>query len=194
MTLLLLFYEFFKVGLFTFGGGYAMIPLIKEAVLKHAWLAESEFYDFIGVCESTPGPIAINMATYIGASQAGFLGSVAATLAVVLPSFIIIILVATVMEKVIKHRVFRRIMQGVKPVISGLIFSTGLMLLIKAAGYNGATFTPDLISIIILLALAIFYLLYKLILGKKMNAILLIVIAAVLGIVLNVGASYYGMI
>lgn len=86
-----LFYEFFLIGLFTFGGGYAMIPLIKDAVLKHNWLTETAFYDFIGVCESTPGPVAVNMATYIGSTQAGILGSIVATVAVVLPSFIIIV-------------------------------------------------------------------------------------------------------
>ena len=69
---LLLFLEFFKIGLFTFGGGYAMIPLVKETVLNYSWLTESEFYNFIGICESTPGPIAINMATYIGAKQGDF--------------------------------------------------------------------------------------------------------------------------
>ena len=92
MTYILLFVEFFKVGLFTFGGGFAMIPLIKEVVLKYNWLSEPEFYDFIGVCESTPGPVAINMATYIGSMQGGIFGSILATLGVVLPSFIIILL------------------------------------------------------------------------------------------------------
>ena len=69
MIYLLLFYEFFKIGLFTFGGGYAMIPLVREVVLKYDWATENEFYNFLGVCESTPGPVAINMATYIGSSQ-----------------------------------------------------------------------------------------------------------------------------
>ena len=85
-----LFIEFFKIGVFTFGGGYAMIPLLKETVLGHNWLSESQFYDFIGVCESTPGPIGVNLATYVGATQAGFLGSLVATFGVVLPSFLII--------------------------------------------------------------------------------------------------------
>ena len=75
MIYLLLFLEFLKIGLFTFGGGYAMIPLIRETVVARMWLTENEFYDFIGICESTPGPIAINMATYVGSTQAGFLGA-----------------------------------------------------------------------------------------------------------------------
>ena len=95
---LLLFLEFFKIGLFTFGGGYAMIPLVKEVVLEYGWLTESEFYNFIGICESTPGPIAINMATYIGARQGDLLGSICATVGVILPSFIIIILIAALLK------------------------------------------------------------------------------------------------
>ena len=90
MILFTLFIEFFKIGLFTIGGGYAMIPLVKETVLNYNWLSESEFYDFIGICESTPGPIAVNMATYVGSTQGGILGSICATLGVILPSFIII--------------------------------------------------------------------------------------------------------
>ena len=72
MIYLYLFFEFFKIGLFTFGGGYAMIPLVREVVLNYNWLTEDEFISFLGVCESTPGPIAINMATFVGSTQAGF--------------------------------------------------------------------------------------------------------------------------
>ena len=91
MIYLQLFIEFFLIGLFTFGGGYAMIPLVRETVLENGWLTETQFYDFIGVCESTPGPIAVNMATFVGSDQAGVFGSICATLGVVLPSFIIIL-------------------------------------------------------------------------------------------------------
>ena len=96
MIYLQLFIEFFLIGLFTFGGGYAMIPLVRETVLENGWLTEAQFYDFIGVCESTPGPIAVNMATFIGSDQAGVLGSICATLGVVLPSFIIILIIAII--------------------------------------------------------------------------------------------------
>ena len=85
-----LFLSFFKIGLFTFGGGYAMISLVMETSVTKGWLSESEILNFIAICESTPGPIAINMATFVGSSQAGILGSICATLGVVLPSFIII--------------------------------------------------------------------------------------------------------
>ena len=82
-----LFFEFFKIGLFTFGGGYAMIPLIKEAVLKYGWLSEDLFYDFIGVCESTPGPIAVNFEKFVGEYQKGFLGDVVAKFVVIIETF-----------------------------------------------------------------------------------------------------------
>ncbi len=101
-----LFLEFFKIGLFSFGGGAAMLPLIKDTVTSNDWLTLEQFNNFIGVCESTPGPIAVNMATYIGSVQAGFLGSVVATLGVVLPSFIIIILIAAILKNFIKNKYF----------------------------------------------------------------------------------------
>ena len=87
MICLTLFLEFFKIGLFCFGGGFGMVPLIREAVLKHGWLTENAFYNFVGVCESTPGPIAVNMATYIGSVQGGILGSLSATVGVIFPLF-----------------------------------------------------------------------------------------------------------
>ena len=94
MILLHLFLTFFKIGLFTIGGGYAMIPLIQEEVLQNHWLSFTDLIDFIAVSESTPGPFAVNIATYIGAETAGVLGAVCATVGVVLPSFLIILLVA----------------------------------------------------------------------------------------------------
>ena len=133
---LILFLEFFMIGLFTIGGGYAMIPLVKDLVLKYNWMSETEFYNFLGVCESTPGPIAINMATYVGSTQGGLLGSIVSTLGVVLPSFIIIVLVASILKKLIKNKYFQAFLNGVKPVVVALIFGTGLMLVIKCIGFN----------------------------------------------------------
>ncbi len=187
MIFLKLFYEFFLVGLFTFGGGYAMIPLVRETVLENGWLTEAQFYEFIGVCESTPGPIAINMATYIGASQAGVLGSVCATLGVVLPSFIIILLIAILSSKFIKNKYVQRALNGIKAVVLGLIISTGIVFVIKAFGFISLNeFNFDLLSTIMLSILSIIYFGYKIIIKKKMNAILLIGISAILGIIVNV--------
>ena len=94
-----LFWTFFQIGAFTFGGGYAMLPLIQEEVLKKGWLSEQALVDFIAVSESTPGPFAVNIATYIGSQPGGILGSVCATLGVVLPTFIVILIVAKCYEK-----------------------------------------------------------------------------------------------
>lgn len=184
MKYLLLFFEFFKIGLFTFGGGYAMIPLVKELVLKYDWITEEEFYNFIGVCESTPGPIAINMATFIGAEQGGILGSICATLGVVLPSLIIIILVASILSKFIKNKYVQFFLKGVKPVVVGLILSTGIVLLAKVIGYqNLEVFNFNLQSTIVFGILVSLFLFFKFVFKKKINNILLICIAAVLGIV-----------
>ena len=109
MIYLILFFSFFIIGLFTFGGGYAMIPLIEDLVISKEWMTIDEFYSFLGVCESTPGPIAINMATFIGTSQGGLLGAIAATLGVVLPSFIIILLVASLLKKFIDNKTFTEV-------------------------------------------------------------------------------------
>ena len=112
MIYLELFYEFFLIGLFTFGGGYAMIPLVRETVINNGWLTLEEFYSFIGVCESTPGPIAVNMATYVGSTQGGILGSFVATLGVVLPSFTIILLIAICLKKIVENKHFKNFIKG----------------------------------------------------------------------------------
>lgn len=192
MTYITLFLEFFKVGLFTFGGGYAMIPLIKEIVLKYNWLTEPEFYDFIGVCESTPGPVAINMATYIGSLRGGLLGSIIATLGVVLPSFIIILLIAAILKNFTDNKYFKGFIKGTKPVVAALIISTGVILLIKALGYVSLSdFSFNLVSVIIFLILAIIYFLFKKINSKKLSSIQLILISAVLGIVISLIAEKF---
>jgi chromate transport protein ChrA len=98
MIYLKLFLTFFEIGLFTFGGGYAMISLIRDRAVTLGWLAEEELLNMIAVSESTPGPIAVNMATFVGSTQGGILGSLAATLGVVLPSFIIILLIASILK------------------------------------------------------------------------------------------------
>ena len=183
MIYCILFLEFFKIGLFTFGGGYAMIPLFKEIVTRYQWLAIDEFYNFLGVCEATPGPIAINMATFIGSSQAGILGSILATLGVVLPSFIIILLVATTLKNVIKNKHVQAFLDGVKPVVVGLITSTGILLVLKAIGVSGTTFTFDIVSTISLVLLATYYILKQYILKKKVNNIAFIILSALVGIV-----------
>ena len=116
-----LFYVFFCIGAFTFGGGYAMLPLMQEQVLARGWASTEKLIHFIAVSESTPGPFAVNMATYIGAEMGGVQGSVCATLGVVMPSFIVILIVAKCYDKFRSSRVVKGCMSGLKPAVVGLI-------------------------------------------------------------------------
>ena len=187
MIYLQLFYEFFIIGLFTFGGGYAMIPLIQDAAVNNGWLTIDEFYNFIGICESTPGPIAVNMATYVGATQGGILGSLCATLGVVMPSFIIILLIAAVLNKLTNNKHFKNFIKGVRPVIISLILFAGIKLLIKCIGIDITTFEVAInyISIIVfVLIIAVYFIITK-VFKKKISAIYIILISAFLGVVFS---------
>ena len=121
MIFLELFFTFFKIGLFTFGGGYAMFPLIQSEVLEKGWMSLDELVNFVAVSESTPGPFAINISTYIGAETGGFFGAFCATLGVVLPSFIVILIVAKFFAKFQQNKYVQGVMSGLKPAVIGLI-------------------------------------------------------------------------
>jgi len=122
-----LFYTFFKIGLFTFGGGYAMISQIKEeTVEKKKWITEDELLDIITIAESTPGPIAINVATFIGCKQRKVLGSIFATLGVVLPSFIIIFIISQFIEKFMTYEIVKYAFVGINTAVAFLICKTGI--------------------------------------------------------------------
>lgn len=186
MIYLTLFLEFFKIGLFCFGGAFGMLPLIEETVVSHGWLTESAFYDFVGVCESTPGPIAVNVATYIGSLKGGFLGSLCATLGTVLPSFLIILLIASVLKNFTENKFFKGFIKGVQPVVIALIVSTGVTLLAKALGYVSLQeFSVDWICIAIFALLCAVYFAVKKIFKKKLSAVWLILISCALGIGVN---------
>lgn len=185
MVYLYLFLEFLKIGLFTFGGGYAMIPLVKETVLSYGWLTEEQFVNFLGVCESTPGPIAINMATYVGSVQGGILGSLVATVGVVLPSFIIILIIAAVLKNFTKNKYVKAFIRGVKPIITALILGTGIMMIVKAIGYNTTNqlFTFDANALVIMLLLGFIYFAVYFHTKKKLPTWAIIIIAVILGII-----------
>lgn len=121
MIYLQLFFTFFKIGAFTFGGGYAMLPLIQEEVLSHGWMTLDELVNFVAVSESTPGPFAINISTYVGTETGGILGAVCATFGVVLPSLIIILIVAKCYLAFKNSRIVKGCMSGLRPVTVGLI-------------------------------------------------------------------------
>ncbi len=167
-----------------------MIPLIEETVVKHGWLTESEFVNLIGVCESTPGPIAVNTATYVGSVMGGPLGSICATLGVVLPSFLIILLIASVLKNLTDNKYFKGFMRGVKPVVVALILSTGGLLLLKTIGYAGLQeFSVDWVSVVILVLLVGIYFGITYLWKKKLSAVKIILLSAGLGIVVSMACE-----
>jgi len=186
LTLLNLFWIFFKIGLFTFGGGYAMIPLIESELVGGGYITSDLLYDFIGIAESTPGPVAINMATFIGMDQVGLLGAFAATLGVVLPSFTIILLIATFGSKFLKSKFVTNAFLGLKPAVIGLIFSVAITLIVRAILPNISfdTFVFDfsvfnyrgLIVLFIVVIYSFFF--------KKVSPIRIILLSAILGMII----------
>ncbi len=183
-----LFLTFFEIGLFTFGGGYAMISIVFEKVLAHGWLTEAELLNMIAVSESTPGPIAVNMATFVGSTQAGIIGSACATLGVVLPSFVIILLISAVMKNFIKYVGVQAFLSGVRPCVVALILGTSIDLfmsnLLRFDGIGNGLPSPDVFGLVIFGVVALTSFTYKKIKGKKLSPIILIIISAILGMLL----------
>ena len=178
-----LFLGFLKVGCFAFGGAYGAIPLIREVVLSYGWLNDEKLTYMIAVSESTPGPIMVNLATYIGSSQAGIKGALIATLAVILPSFLIILIVTALLKKVLKNKYVQIVLRGLKPSIIGIVLATGLyMVLLNCFGTISAI-RVDIQAVIISILLVAFMIGYKQLTQKKLSPIILIVLSAMAGIV-----------
>ncbi len=186
MICLKLFLTFFEIGLFTFGGGYAMISLVREKALTLGWLSEEALLNMIAVSESTPGPIAVNMATFVGSTQAGVLGSVCATLGVVLPSFILILLISAFIRNFLKYKGVQAFLGGVRPCVVALILGTSaLMLLSVLFGISTleSSFAPDVRGLILFALLLLLAFIFKKVKKKKPSPILMILISAGLGMI-----------
>ena len=181
MIYLELLLGFLKVGLFSFGGGYAAVPLIRETVLAYGWLDDTRLSDLIAISESTPGPIMVNMATYVGATQGGIPGAIIATTASILPAFLIVLLFMKLMQKAFKNEHINAALDGVKPAIAGLILATGVFM---AANNIVPDSVFDIKSALLTAALAVIYFGSRLIVKKGISPILLILISAVAGVVL----------
>ncbi len=184
MIYLKLFLTFLEIGAVSFGGGYGMITLIREKALLNAWLTEGELLNFIAVSESTPGPIAVNMATFIGSSQGGFFGGMCATAGVVLPSFVIIMIIAALIKNLLKYKPVSAFLSGVRPCVVGLIFATGVTMLIsKITGISTVTdkLNVDIFGVVILAVIMLVSFLFEKVKGTKPSPVLLIGISAVLG-------------
>lgn len=213
MIYLQLFFSFLMIGTVSFGGGYGMISLIRETVLSYGWLSEEEFLNFIAVSESTPGPLAVNMATFIGSSQGGILGSFFATLGVVMPSFFIILLIAALLKNFMKYAGVQAFLSGIRPCVVAMILSTavtmglGTLFSVRsvddigshlnlgfsseaAASYSSATgslssgaVVPDYKGIFIFVFLIVLHVLWKHFRKKTISPILMLLLSAGLGVV-----------
>ncbi len=193
MIFLDLFLTFFKIGAFTFGGGYAMLPLIQADVLAKGWMANEKIINFIAVSESTPGPFAINMSTYVGMEMGsryfgiggGIFGAFCATLGVVLPSFIIILLVARAYAKFKTNKIVNGCMSGLKPAVIGLIATA-------VVSIGKTVFIPNGLSIDILKSVGFYmslvtFALMLVLTFKKKHPILIICLSAAIGIAAGYG-------
>ena len=189
MIYLKLFLTFLEIGAVSFGGGYGMISLVREKVITNGWLTEGEFLNMIAVAESTPGPIAVNMATFVGSTQGGVLGSVLATLGVVLPAFIIMLIIASLIRNLLKYKGVQAVLGGIRPAVVGLIIATAsTMILGSVLGFSAGGFSLSLDELVknvaIFASVVALATVYKKIKKKKISPILLIVFSGVLGLVL----------
>ena len=175
---------FLKVGCFSFGGAYAAIPLIREVVLSYGWVSEEMLTDMIAVSESTPGPIMVNLATYVGTSQAGIPGAVIATLASILPAFLIILLITVLLKKALDNPYVQAVMRGLQACVIGVITAVGVWMLYKNAVGPVVTGEADVRPLLVAAVLAVIYFGSRKIkaLKKGLSPIALIGISALLGI------------
>lgn len=183
MIYLELFLGFLKVGCFAFGGAYGAIPLIRDVVLAYGWISDEKLTYMIAVSESTPGPIMVNLATYIGSNQGGFLGALIATTAVIMPSFFIILLVTAMLKNALKNPYIQAILRGVKPCVVGIVLATGIYMVISSCFGVISDSKMDLQAIAITGILVFAMLGYKQIAKKKLSPIMLIVFSAMAGVI-----------
>ena len=173
---------FLKVGVFSFGGGYVSIALIREIILSHGWMDEEMLTYMIAVSESTPGPLMVNLATYVGSSQAGLFGAFIATSAVVLPAFLIILLIIVLLKNLAKNKYFKAVFDGLNPCVTGIILATGIYFIwqnFKIASGG----TPDIPAIVMTVILGGLYFGLRFVLKKKISPIILICVSAVCGVI-----------
>jgi len=188
MTIIELFLVFFKLGLFCFGGGYTMIPLIQDEITKYGWISIDEFYDIIAITEITPGAIAVNAATFIGQRAGGFLGSLAATIGVIMPSFILVLIIAKYFFKFNENPVKKSIFYCVRPAVMGMIVYAGMSVAETSIFPNGinADFFKLLaehpLNMIDIKSLIMFAVTFVILLKTKLNPILVLLSMAVIGI------------
>ena len=173
---------FLKVGLFAFGGAYGAIPLIRDVVLSYGWIEDEMLTYMIAVSESTPGPIMVNLATYVGSSQAGFWGALIATTAVVLPSFIIILLIMILLKRLLKNPYVQAILRGLKPCIIGIILATGVYMIVQHCIGSVGKISMNTTAVVMTLALGIIYFGSRKVMKNGISPVGMIGISALAGI------------
>lgn len=187
MIYLELFLTFLQIGAVSFGGGYGMISMIREQTLSRGWLTEEDLLNMIAVAESTPGPIAVNMATFVGSTQGGILGSFMATLGVILPSFIIILIIAAFIRNLLKFAGVKAFLGGIRPVVVGLILATAATMLLSTLtgikALSASTLDIDVAGIMIFVVLLGIVFVSKKLKKKKPSPIVMILISAGLGMI-----------
>lgn len=187
MIILRLWWEFFKIGLFSVGGGMATLPFLYDIADRTAWFTYDQIADMLAVSESTPGPIGINMATYTGFTTAGIPGAVAATIGIITPGIIIVLLIVAVLDKFRSNRYVEAAFYGLRPASTGLIAAAGV-LVVEIALFNADAFSvtgnlADVLNIkAIILAALLLYLTRWCKLTKKLHPIVFIAASAVVGI------------
>lgn len=186
MIFLELFWVFFLIGAFTFGGGYAMIAMIQQQVVSRGWMQTQQVIDFVAIAESTPGPIAVNMATFVGTHMGGIMGAFCATLGVVLPSFIVILIVARCYQAFRKSKWVQGVMSGLKPAVVGLIGAALLTVLAAVFAPGGEVLSVGACILWAAVAAVMFWISQKF---KKLHPIVIICICALAGI----AAGYLGI-
>ena len=187
MIYLKLFLTFLKIGAVSFGGGYGMISLINEECIGAGWLTEEELLNMIAVSESTPGPIAVNIATFVGSSQAGVLGALLATLGIILPAFLIMLLIAACIGNLLRFAGVKATLGAVHPAVTGLIFSMGLTMgLNLLLGIQTVQSTPsfDWRALVILAVLSLTAFLAAKCFKRKLSPIVIILISGIIGFLL----------
>ncbi len=188
MIYLQLFLSFFQIGLFSFGGGYAMIPLIQHELERHGWMTSSQFVDIIAISQMTPGPLSVNAATFVGYKMAGTMGGMVATLGVALPSMLLILSLSGFFFRYREHALQKSLFRCIRPAIAGLIADAAVAVLgtslfaIPADSNWLGMFLQDIAHAFDIRAILLFVLCLALLAFAKMNPILLIGLSAILGI------------
>jgi len=185
MELLNMFFAFFKVGLFTIGGGLVAIPIMQDYVIKYQWITQKDFVDMIAISQSTPGPIGINLATYVGASQYGLLGSIVVTMGMVLPSFIIITIVSKFLAHFNQNKWVKASLTSIRPIVVGIILSAGFFIA-KVSFVNVESFmnTGKWLDLIELKSFLVFLVFFGLMFKVEKHPILYIVAGGLVGVLL----------